>query len=130
MPYCYSAYRMHVGCVMSLLHQLCLIMRLQVPACLNHTSAWSPCRYKPFLIAEVSRSASGKGAEDPTGGDKGSAFKTLAGYLGKGNDRGQEIKMSTPVFSDRNKGTMQFYLGEGFKVTPADFDIHMSESHH
>jgi hypothetical protein len=84
-------------------------------AILKKYKAYEIRRYKPFLIAEVSRSASGQGSEDPTGGDKGSAFKTLAGYLGKGNDRGQEIKMSTPVFSDRNKGTMQFYLGEGFK---------------
>ena len=54
---------------------------------------------------------------DPAGADKGSAFKQLAGFLGEKNERGQELSMTTPVFNKSKQGVMQFYIGEGYKVT-------------
>ncbi|KAL3159386.1 hypothetical protein ABBQ38_009817 [Trebouxia sp. C0009 RCD-2024] len=75
-------------------------------------------RYKPFLVAEVTLndSAQPKGSNiDPAESDKGTAFKQLAGFLGKKNERGQGLSMTTPVFSKSKQGVMQFYIGEGYK---------------
>jgi len=80
-------------------------------------------RYKPFLVAEVKLNdtkQSEGGNIDPAGSDKASAFKQLAGFLGKKNDRGQGLSMTTPVFNKSKQGVMQFYIGEGYKVRPAD----------
>ena len=57
---------------------------------------------------------------DPAESDKASAFKQLAGFLGKKNDRSQGLSMTTPVFNKSKQGVMQFYIGEGYKVRPAD----------
>lgn len=54
---------------------------------------------------------------DPAESDKGTAFKQLAGFLGKKNDRGQGLSMTTPVFNKSKQGVMQFYIGEGYKVS-------------
>lgn len=62
-------------------------------------------------------SAQPKGSNiDPAESDKGTAFKQLAGFLGKKNERGQGLSMTTPVFSKSKQGVMQFYIGEGYKV--------------
>ena len=77
------------------------------------------CRYKPFLVAEVTLNdpAQPEGSNiDPAESDKGTAFKQLAGFLGKKNERGQGLSMTTPVFSKSKQGVMQFYIGEGYKV--------------
>ncbi len=60
------------------------------------------------------------GNTDPAESDKASAFKQLAGFLGEKNDRGQGLSMTTPVFNKSKQGVMQFYIGEGYKVRPAD----------
>ena len=76
-------------------------------------------RYKPFLVAEVNLNdpAQSQGGNiDPAESDKASAFKQLAGFLGKKNDRGQGLSMTTPVFNKSKQGVMQFYIGEGYKV--------------
>lgn len=75
-------------------------------------------RYKPFLVAEVKLNdpAQSQGGNiDPAESDKASAFKQLAGFLGKKNDRGQGLSMTTPVFNKSKQGVMQFYIGEGYK---------------
>ena len=80
-------------------------------------------RYKPFLVAEVKLNdpkQSKGGNIDPAESDKASAFKQLAGFLGEKNDRGQGLSMTTPVFNKSKQGVMQFYIGEGYKVRPAD----------
>lgn len=79
------------------------------------------CRYKPFLVAEVTLNdpkQSEGGNIDPADSDKGAAFKQLAGFLGEKNDRGQGLSMTTPVFNKSKQGVMQFYIGEGYKVRP------------
>ena len=53
---------------------------------------------------------------DPAASDKGTAFKQLAGFLGKKNEPGQGLSMTTPVFSKSKQGVMQFYIGEGYEV--------------
>lgn len=79
------------------------------------------CRYKPFLVAEVKLDAKGhtanNGNTDPVESDKASAFKQLAGFIGKKNDRGEGLSMTTPVFNKTKQGVMQFYIGEGYKVS-------------
>ncbi len=80
------------------------------------------CRYKPFLVAEVKLNDPSQpegGNIDPADSDKASAFKQLAGFLGEKNDRGQGLSMTTPVFNKSKQGVMQFYIGEGYKVTSA-----------
>ncbi|DBB10265.1 TPA: hypothetical protein ACH3X3_001830 [Trebouxia sp. C0006] len=75
-------------------------------------------RYKPFLVAEVKLNdpkQSEGGNIDPAESDKASAFKQLAGFLGKKNDRSQGLSMTTPVFNKSKQGVMQFYIGEGYK---------------
>ena len=57
------------------------------------------------------------GNTDPVESDKASAFKQLAGFLGKKNDREEGLSMTTPVFSKTKQGVMQFYIGEGYKVS-------------
>ena len=77
------------------------------------------CRYKPFLVAEVTLNdpnQSQGGNIDPADSDKGAAFKQLAGFLGEKNDRDQGLSMTTPVFNKSKQGVMQFYIGEGYKV--------------
>lgn len=78
------------------------------------------CRYKPFLVAEVKLDSKGQSADngntDPVESDKASAFKQLAGFIGKKNDRGEGLSMTTPVFNKTKQGVMQFYIGEGYKV--------------
>ena len=54
---------------------------------------------------------------DPVEADKASAFKQLAGFLGEKNDRGEKLSMTTPVFNKSKQGVMQFYIGEGYKVS-------------
>ncbi len=83
-------------------------------------------RYNPFLVAEVELNdpkQSEGGNIDPAESDKASAFKQLAGFLGKENDRGQGLSMTTPVFNKTKQGVMQFYIGEGYKVRPADAEL-------
>ena len=80
------------------------------------------CRYKPFLVAEVTLNdpnQSESGNIDPADSDKGAAFKQLAGFLGEKNNRGQGLSMTTPVFNKSKQGVMQFYIGEGYKVSPS-----------
>ena len=79
----------------------------------------SQCRYKPFLVAEVTLNdpnQSQGGNIDPANSEKGAAFKQLAGFLGEKNDRDQGLSMTTPVFNKSKQGVMQFYIGEGYKV--------------
>ncbi len=96
-------------------------------AAMSHVQMCSPdvhcLRYKPFLVAEVKLNDPKQpegGNIDPAESDKASAFKQLAGFLGKKNDRGQGLSMTTPVFNKSKQGIMQFYIGEGYKVRPAD----------
>ena len=86
----------------------------------QHDPCVACCRYKPFLVAEVKLNdpSTAEGSNiDPAAADKGSAFKQLAGFLGKKNERGQELSMTTPVFNKSKQGVMQFYIGEGYKVS-------------
>lgn len=78
------------------------------------------CRYKPFVVAEVTLNDPNQsgGNIDPADSDKGAAFKQLAGFLGEKNDRDQSLSMTTPVFNKSKQGVMQFYIGEGYKVRP------------
>ena len=73
------------------------------------------------MVAEVKLDAKGhtanNGNTDPVESDKASAFKQLAGFIGKKNDRGEGLSMTTPVFNKTKQGVMQFYIGEGYKVS-------------
>lgn len=45
----------------------------------------------------------------------GKAFNELARFIFGGNQRGEKLQMTTPVFSD-TRGRMQFVIGAAFKV--------------
>lgn len=71
------------------------------------------------MVAEVTLNDPAQkdgGNIDPAEADKGAAFKQLADFLGKKNERGQGLSMTTPVFSKSKQGVMQFYIGEGYQV--------------
>ena len=84
---------------------------------LRRYASYEVREYQPFLVAETrttaepSSSSSGEG-NFLTGG--GGAFGVLAGYIfGQGNETGEKMEMTTPVFM--NEGKMQFVMSRSFK---------------
>lgn len=71
--------------------------------------------YPPYLVAEALMEAAAsqpatQGVEVNPAGAGTRAFRSLAEYIFGGNDRGEKMAMTTPVFSD-SRGNMQFVIG-------------------
>ncbi len=70
-------------------------------------------------MAETDADAATNNSNGSGGGGDGrrSAFRSLARYIfGEGNDRGEKLGMSTPVFTSET-GRMQFVIGKADKVS-------------
>lgn len=66
-------------------------------------------RYDPFVVAETDADVA---TDDSKGGGRRSAFRSLARYIfGEGNERGEKMSMTTPVFTSET-GRMQFVVGK------------------
>lgn len=96
---------------------------LETPAyaVLRRCAAYEVRRYEPFLVAETPMDEVRAGRSSVTGGPPagvspagpgGAAFGALAGYIFGGNEAGQRMAMTTPVFSD-SAGRMRFVVGGG-----------------
>ena len=71
--------------------------------------------YEPFLVAETNTGGR-LGAGAMTGRDF-NPFGALAGYIFGGNETGEKMAMTTPVFT--SEGKMQFVMSRGFRDASA-----------
>ena len=80
---------------------------------LRRFASYEVREYEPFLVAETrTAAASSSGAGGRGGG--GNSFGVLAGYIfGQGNETGEKMEMTTPVFM--SEGKMQFVMSRNFK---------------
>lgn len=77
-------------------------------AVLRRFASYEVREYEPFLVAETRTGAAGG-----TNGGGGNAFGTLAGYIfGQGNETGEKMEMTTPVFM--TEGKMKFVMSPKF----------------
>lgn len=81
---------------------------------LKKASTYEVRRYDPFLVAEAPMRANvADGAQALAGGV--TAFRALAGYLFGGNQQGESMAMTTPVFTSGGRDRMQFVLPSKYR---------------